>query len=65
MAFCLISALRYDAIGDILSMGLELARALKARRYEALLLAYSAELALVERRRGGGLVTRETGIGSL
>ena len=48
---CLTAALRYDAIGDILAMALEQARALKARRYEAWILALCAELALVEGRR--------------
>ena len=47
---CLTSASRYDAIGEIQAMALEQARALKARRYEASILAYSAELALVEGR---------------
>ena len=51
MAVCLTAAGRYDAIGDILAMALEQARALKARRYEAVILAHSAELALVEGRR--------------
>ena len=51
MALCLSSALRYDAIGEILAMALEQARALKARRYEAAILGQSAELTLVEGRR--------------
>ncbi len=51
MGVCLTAAARYDAIGDILAMALEQARALKARRYEAGILAASAELALVEGRR--------------
>jgi tetratricopeptide (TPR) repeat protein len=51
IGFCLSAAARYDSIADTQSEALELARTLKARRYEALLLAYSAELALVEGRR--------------
>ena len=51
MGVCLTAAGRYDAIGDIPAMALEQARALKARRYEAVILAISAELALVEGRR--------------
>ena len=51
MAFNLTAALHYDAIGDILAMALEEARALKARRYEAYILGNSGELALVEGRR--------------
>jgi class 3 adenylate cyclase/tetratricopeptide (TPR) repeat protein len=51
IGFCLSAAGRYDSIAETQSEALELARTLKARRYEALLLAYSAELALVEGRR--------------
>src|SRR5271166_667379 len=48
---CLTSASRYDAIGEIQAIALEQARALKARRYEAGILAHTAELAMVEGRR--------------
>ena len=52
MVTCLIVAGRDNAIGDLLAMGLEQARALKARRFEAQNLArICLELALVEGRR--------------
>lgn len=47
----LAAAGRYVAIGDVQAGALEQARALKARRYEASILAVTAELALVEGRR--------------
>ena len=68
---CLIAAGRYDEAGDVQSKALEQARALKARRYEAMILADSAEVALSRGRRAealalarkGSEISEETGPG--
>jgi len=46
IGMCLIAAGRYDKAEDVQSKALEQARSLKARRYEAMILADCAELAL-------------------
>jgi class 3 adenylate cyclase/tetratricopeptide (TPR) repeat protein len=71
IGLCLIAAGRYGEVGRIQYEALELSRALKARRYEAIILAACAELALVDSRpadalsltRQGLEAAHETGLG--
>jgi class 3 adenylate cyclase/tetratricopeptide (TPR) repeat protein len=51
LGFCLTAAGRYDEAEQVQAKALEQARALKARRYEAAILAQSAEAALCLNRR--------------
>ncbi len=71
IGMCLIAAGRYDEADDVQSKALEQARALKARRYEAMILGDSAEVALskglrteaLALARKGQEISEETGPG--
>jgi len=71
IGFCLTAAGRYAEAEDVQARALEQVRTLKARRYEALILAQSAEIALAKGRRGeavamareGRTISAETGPG--
>ncbi|HYA81072.1 MAG TPA: AAA family ATPase, partial [Methylocystis sp.] len=55
IGLCLTEAGRYDETGEILAASLEQAQRLKARRYEAMILAACAEQALAEGRAAEAL----------
>jgi class 3 adenylate cyclase/tetratricopeptide (TPR) repeat protein len=61
MGLCLVAAGRYDEADDILAKALEHARTLKARRYEAVILGHSAEVALSKGLRAEALALARRG----
>jgi class 3 adenylate cyclase/tetratricopeptide (TPR) repeat protein len=71
LGLCLSAAGRYAEAEEFQADALEQARAVKARRYEAVILAHSAEVALFKGRRGDALamahaareIAEETGPG--
>ena len=71
LGFCLTAAGRYAEAADVQPKALEQARTLKARRYEAVILAHCAEVALINGRkvealalaREGREISNETGPG--
>ena len=62
MGLCLTAAGRYADAADIQAKALEQARALKARRYEAITLAHSAEVALSKGLRTEALALARKGL---
>ena len=61
MGLCLTAAGRYAEAEDFQIKALEQARILKARRYEAVILAHSAEVALSKGQRANALALARTG----
>ena len=61
LGLCLTAAGRYAEAADVLSKALEQARALKARRYEAVILANCAEVALINGRKAEALTLAREG----
>ena len=61
LGFCLTAAGRYAEAADLQPKALEQARALKARRYEAVILAHCAEVALVDGRKAEALALAREG----
>ena len=61
LGFCLTAAGRYAEAADIQPKALEQARTLKARRYEAVILAHSAEVALFNGRKAEALALAREG----
>jgi class 3 adenylate cyclase/tetratricopeptide (TPR) repeat protein len=61
VGFCLTAAGRYAEAADIQPKALEQARALKARRYEAVTLAHCAEAALADGRKAEALALAREG----
>jgi len=62
LGFCLTVAGRYAEAQEFQAQALEQARAVNARRYEALILAQCGEVALTEGRRGEALALARAGL---
>ena len=62
IGLCFVAAGRYDEVGGFEEEALELSRELKARRYEAIILAACAELALIDGRRADALSLARQGL---
>jgi tetratricopeptide (TPR) repeat protein len=62
LGFCLTAAGRYAEAADVQPKALEQARALKARRYEAVILAHCAEVALINGRKAEALALAREGL---
>jgi class 3 adenylate cyclase len=62
IGLCLTAAGRYGRTAEVQAQALEQARALNARRYEAIILGICAELALVEGRLAEALVLARDGL---
>jgi tetratricopeptide (TPR) repeat protein len=61
IGLCLTAAGRYAEADSILARALEQARSIKARRYEAVILGHSAEVALSKGRRAEALALAQMG----
>ncbi|SFI67339.1 adenylate/guanylate cyclase domain-containing protein [Bradyrhizobium sp. Gha] len=61
IGFCLTAAGRYSEADKVQPQALELARTLKARRYEAVILCHCAEVALAKGLRGEALALARRG----
>jgi tetratricopeptide (TPR) repeat protein len=61
LGFCLTAAGRYAEAADVQPKALEQARALKARRYEAVILVHCAEVALIDGRKAEALALARKG----
>jgi class 3 adenylate cyclase/tetratricopeptide (TPR) repeat protein len=61
IGLCLTAAGRYPEAANLQAKALDLARVLKARRYEAVILAQCAEVALSEGRKSEALALARTG----
>ena len=62
LGFCLTAAGRYAEAADVQPKALAQARTLKARRYEAVILAHCAEVALINGRKAEALALAREGL---